>query len=180
MPLLTVIALIALPFLEIGLMVLVGSQIGAAWTIVALGALSLAGVLVVRHAGRGAYADLQRALRTGEPPRADLLDTLMLLAGGVLLAVPGFLTGLAGALMALPPTRPALRWAVDGWLRRRLERVRAQMEADLLTLRDYASGAAGPDGGFRPGRGRVIQGRVIHDEPGQDGPGEGTPPVLRG
>ena len=43
MPLLTVLALMALPLVEIGLIVLVAGQIGVAWTIVALGALSLTG-----------------------------------------------------------------------------------------------------------------------------------------
>lgn len=175
MPLLTVIALMALPFLEIWLMILVAGQIGVTWTIAALCASSVTGVLVVRRAGRGAYADAQRALRTGTEPRADLLDTLMLLAGGVLLAVPGFLTALLGALMALPLTRPALRWVVSGWFRRRLDRMRAQMEADLLTLHDYASG-----GDPRPGAGRVVQGRIIHDEPEQNGPEASSPPATRG
>ncbi len=179
MPLLTVIALMALPFLEIWLMILVAGQIGVTWTIAALCASSVTGVLVVRRAGRGAYADAQRALRTGTEPRADLLDTLMLLAGGVLLAVPGFLTALLGALMALPLTRPALRWVVSGWFRRRLDRMRAQMEADLLTLRDYASGGVPPGGDPRPGAGRVVQGRIIHDEPEQNGPEASSPPATR-
>ena len=69
MPLLTVLALMALPLVEIGLIVLVAGQIGVAWTIVALGALSLTGVLVVRRAGRGAYLDAQQALRTVAAPR---------------------------------------------------------------------------------------------------------------
>ncbi|MEY9211333.1 FxsA family protein [Thermobifida halotolerans] len=162
MPLLILIALMALPFLEIWLMILVGSQIGATWTIASLCALSVVGVLVARRAGRGAYADAQQTLRTGTPLGGDLVDTLMLLAGGVLLAVPGFLTALLGALMALPFTRPALRWLVRSWARRHLDRARAQMEADLLTLRDHAPGARVPDD--RPGAGRVIQGRVIHDD----------------
>jgi len=180
MPLLTVLALMALPLVEIGLIVLVAGQIGVAWTIVALGALSLTGVLVVRRAGRGAYLDAQQALRTGVPPRADLVDTLMLLAGGALLILPGFLTGILGALLALPVTRPLLRGAVNRWFQRRVERMRARMEADLLTLQDYVSGASPAGGDPRPGAGRIIQGRIIYDEPDPgNSPGDSAPPALR-
>lgn len=179
MPLLTVLALVALPFVEIGLIVLVSSQIGVTWTIVTLGVLSLAGVLVVRQAGRDAYTDAQQALRSGQAPRADLLDTLMLLAGGILLVIPGFLTALFGAFLALPATRPLLRGIVDRWFQRRLDRMRVQMEADLLTLHDYVTGVSPTGDDPRPGAGRIIQGRIIHDEPEQDDSGNGSPPVRR-
>ncbi|TDQ50233.1 FxsA family protein [Actinorugispora endophytica] len=162
MPLLTVIALMALPFLEIWLMILVSGQIGVSWTIALLCALSITGVLVVRRAGRGAYTDARKAMRTGEPPKGSLLDTLMLLVGGVLLVTPGFLTALLGALMALPFTRPVLRWAFRGWAERRLARVRAQMEADLVSVRENT-----PDD-RPPGSGRIIQGRIVtDDDPGR-------------
>lgn len=159
MPLLIVIALMALPFLEIWLMILVGGQLGVTWTVALLCALSVTGVLVVRRAGRGAHTEVQRALSSGQPLRGDPLNTLMLLVGGILLVVPGFVTALLGALAALPLTRPALRWLVRGWATRRVERMRTRMEAELLTLRDHPPGGQPP-----PGTGRVIRGRVIHDD----------------
>ena len=104
----------------------------------------------------------------------------MLLAGGALLILPGFLTGILGALLALPVTRPLLRGAVNRWFQRRVERMRARMEADLLTLQDYVSGASPAGGDPRPGAGRIIQGRIIYDEPDPgNSPGDSAPPALR-
>ncbi|MFC7327157.1 FxsA family protein [Marinactinospora rubrisoli] len=162
MPLLAVLALMALPFLEIWVMILIGQQIGVAWTILALFATTVAGVLVTRRAGTRAFRDADEAMRTGTPPRGGLLDTLMLFVGGVLLTVPGFITGLVGLVLALPVTRPALRWAFTAWARRRM----ARMTADPGGVRVGVRVPGQPHGeppAARPGEGTVIQGRVIGD-----------------
>ncbi|GLU48815.1 FxsA family protein [Nocardiopsis ansamitocini] len=166
MPLLFVIALMALPFLEIWVMILVGQQIGVSWTIALLCALTVSGVLVVRRAGRSAYRDVEKAMRTGVQPKDTPLDMLMLLVGGILLVTPGFITAVLGALLVLPVTRPVLRWAFTGWAARRLERMRVRMEADLATLGDAAPGNAPGSGGPKrtPGGGQVIQGHIVTDD----------------
>lgn len=169
MPLLIVIALMALPFLEIWIMVLAAGQIGVPWTIAALFALTLTGVFVVRRAGTRAFRDTDEAMRTGKEPERGLLDTLMVLVGGILLITPGFITAVLGALLALPVTRPALRWAFQGWARRRMEKMRSRMDADLTAM---GVRTRRPDDG-RPGSGTVIKGTVVEpDEPshGPDGP----------
>ncbi|MBV2365014.1 FxsA family protein [Streptomonospora nanhaiensis] len=167
MPLLIVIALMALPFLEIWLMILVGQQIGVAWTIAALFALSTAGVLVLRRAGTTTFREADRAMRTGQPPKGSLLDTLMLLVGGVLLIIPGFVTGALGALLALPFTRPALRWAFTAWAERRIRRLRDSAEAEFVAQGGVVPGPRGEP--RAPSGGRVIRGRIV--EEGTDQPG---------
>ncbi|WP_344970074.1 FxsA family protein [Salinactinospora qingdaonensis] len=160
MPLLIAMALLALPFLEIWLMIVIGQQIGAGVTIAALFAASLGGALVVRHAGTRAYRDAEEAIRTGTPPAGGVLDTLMLFVGGILLAIPGFVTAAVGLVLALPFTRPALRWLFSAWAKRRVERMRAN--ADLVTLNGYPRTRPWPNA---PSDGsQVVQGRVIHDD----------------
>lgn len=159
MPILALIALLALPFLEIWVMIAAGAQFGAAWTVAALFAASAAGAVVIRLAGMRAFRDVDEAMRTGQPPRRGMLDTLMLLVGGILLAVPGFVTAAAGVVLALPLTRPALRWAFERWARRRMERMGAAVvDADFVDL----SG----DVGARQQRPetRVIRGTVVSDD----------------
>lgn len=170
MPLLTVLALMALPFLEIWLMILVGGRIGVPWTIAALFALSALGVLVLRRAGRRAAHEADALMRTGTAPRDGVLDPLMLMAGGVLLITPGFITAAAGLLLVLPLTRPALRWIFTGWAERRVARMQARMEAESA-----ARGGRVPPQGRPPGGsgGQVIQGRFV-DDPDED-PGGGGP-----
>src|SRR5258705_2586948 len=102
------IALLLLPLAE-----LVGFGL-VAWTSGLLEALALmvlpsvAGALVLRHAGRGQMAGLRTALR-----RNDGLGQVtgsagfMVALGGILLLLPGFITDLAGACLLLGPVR---RW----------------------------------------------------------------------
>ena len=188
MPLLLVLALMALPFLEVWLMIVVGGQIGAPWTLAALVSLLILGVAVLRHTGRALREVIQEtdeAMRTGQQPRKGLLDPLMLMAGGILLVIPGFLTAALGLLLATPFTRPALRWVFAGWAARRMRKVQDRVNEE------FAAGATIPEqgpfgprapgdpfgrtpGGANPGgadrdrpaanRGRVIQGRFEPDE----------------
>ncbi|GHC86374.1 hypothetical protein GCM10007079_29650 [Nocardiopsis terrae] len=150
MPLLTVLALMALPFAEVGLMIWVGGQIGVPWTLAALVSLMVLGVAVLRHTGRAFREVVQQAdeaMRTGEQPRKGLLDPLMLMAGGILLVVPGFLTAAVGLLLATPFTRPALRWAFAGWAARRMRRMQERVNEEFA-----ARGATIPNQGpFGPG-----------------------------
>jgi UPF0716 protein FxsA len=169
MPLLAVLALMALPFVEVWLMIVVGGWIGVPWTLATLVSLTVLGVYVVRRAGTKAFRDADEAMRTGEPPRNGLLDPLMLMAGGVLLIVPGFITAFLGLLLVTPVTRPALRWAFAGWARRRMRRMQERMNEESVVQGPTAQGRPGDPFGRRPGGGqgdpaapkggRVIQAR---------------------
>lgn len=190
MPLLIVLALMALPFAEIGLMIAIGGWIGVPWTIALLFAVSASGVLVLRRAGTKTFRDADAAMRTGTPPQGSLLDTLMMLVGGVLMAIPGFITGAVGAVLALPFTRPLLRWAFVAMAERRMRRMGATVYGTVPPGAGgpgfgggAGPGSAGPgagpsgpaggqgsgsgsDAGERPGRGKVIQGKVIPPQGG--------------
>ncbi|MCY9783250.1 FxsA family protein [Nocardiopsis sp. EMB25] len=175
MPLLTVLALMALPFLEVWLMIAVGGWIGVPWTLAALVALMVLGVAVLRRAGTKAFRDADQAMRSGEPPRGGLLDPLMVMAGGVLFIIPGFLTALLGLLMVLPFTRPALRWAFAGWARRRMRRMQERMNEEFAAQGVNVPGQGGPGGpfGHRPGGSAGPGG-------GADRPGSGNGRVIQG
>ncbi|WP_141923016.1 FxsA family protein [Haloactinospora alba] len=163
MPLLIVIALMALPFVEVWLMVVVGQQIGAAWTVLALFGLSATGAVVLRSAGIRAHRAVEEAMRTGKSLQNGPLEMLMVMVGGILLLVPGFLTGLLGAVVALPVTRPALRWAFTAWAERRMARMRATMNAEsAVPGRQEATGPGHTNGA--PGSGRVVRGRVVSED----------------
>lgn len=164
LPLLIVISLMALPFLEIWLMILVGQTIGVAWTIGLLFVLSAAGVVVLRRAGTKTFREADAAMRTGQPPQRSLLDTLMLMVGGILLLTPGFVTAVLGAVMALPFTRPALRWAFTAWAERRIKRMRDSAEAEFVAQGGRIPPQPGRPGERAPSGGRIIQGRVVEDE----------------
>ncbi|WP_046468215.1 FxsA family protein [Allosalinactinospora lopnorensis] len=173
MPLLIVLALMALPFLEIWLIILAGQQIGVAWTIAALFLLSASGLLVLRGAGTKAFREADETMRTGVPPQGSLLDTLMTLVGGILLLTPGFITGAVGAVLALPFTRPALKWAFIGWAERRIQKMGATVhgsDGPVVTLGGQNTSWR-ERGGSAPGGGRVVPGHIVEDDETGDAKG---------
>jgi len=112
--------LLVLPLAEIATFLLVASQIGFAKALVLVVLISLFGVLVLRHAGIAQVTRLRagggdfRTIAWGGPGAGTAL-------GGILLVVPGFVSGVLGFLMIVPATRD---WLVRTALRHLLDRPR--------------------------------------------------------
>jgi UPF0716 protein FxsA len=102
-------AVLALPILELAAFIALASTIGLLWTIALMVATSLAGALVLRHAGGNHIARMRVAMGDGgfTALQADSAGTLTLLAG-ILLLIPGFITDALGVLLLLAPLRRAL------------------------------------------------------------------------
>lgn len=99
------LALLALPILEIYLLIQVGSLIGFLPTLFLLFGAAGLGTWLLQTQGWTTWNRLQQSLARGELPAADLLDGAMIVAGGALLLLPGFLSDLAGLLCLIPFTR---------------------------------------------------------------------------
>src|SRR5579871_1641231 len=67
------------------------------------------GTWVLRSQGRAAWRRLGAAVSAGRSPGREVLDGALILIGGLLLIVPGFLSDVLGAIALLPPTRALLR-----------------------------------------------------------------------
>ncbi len=63
----------------------------------------------LRSQGRAAWRRLSAAVAAGRSPGREVLDGVLIMLGGLLLIVPGFLSDLVGVLALLPPTRSLLR-----------------------------------------------------------------------
>jgi UPF0716 protein FxsA len=105
---------------EITVFVLVGNAIGAGWTLLALAAICLAGLVLLRREGIRGWRRFRAAAEAGRPPGEQVTDGLVGLAGALLLAVPGFVTAAAGLLLLLPPLRGVARRAVEASMARRV------------------------------------------------------------
>jgi UPF0716 protein FxsA len=103
------LALLALPFMELAAFVAVAAAIGFAWALTLVLATSLAGALVLRQAGGSHIARVRVALGDGSfaALQADSRGFLILLAG-ILLLIPGFITDVVGLLLLIAPLRQAL------------------------------------------------------------------------
>jgi UPF0716 protein FxsA len=103
------LAVLALPFLELAAFIAVAGWLGLLWTLALMAATSLAGAMVLRHAGGNHIARVRVAMADGgfSALQADSAGTLTLLAG-ILLLIPGFITDIVGLLLLLAPLRRAL------------------------------------------------------------------------
>lgn len=96
---------VAVPLLELAIIIQVGQLIGVAWTIVSLLAISLAGAALVKQEGLRAVMRFREALGAGRWPGVEVVDGALLLFAGALLLTPGYFTDAVGLLLLLPPSR---------------------------------------------------------------------------
>lgn len=97
---------------EVALLVLAVRWLGAWPTFLLVLGTSLLGGWIILTAGVSAYGSLEEAVRVGRAPDARLADAGMVMSGGLLLVLPGFLSDIAGVLTVVPATRPLVRRAV--------------------------------------------------------------------
>ncbi len=99
------------PIAEIVVFALVAMWIGLIRALILLLATTLLGILVLRRVGRGRLAGFRVAVgdRNMTAVEGDG-GALLIVLGGILLVIPGFITGLAGLLLLLGPIR---RWCAD-------------------------------------------------------------------
>jgi UPF0716 protein FxsA len=106
---LVLLLLICWPIAELVVAVKVAETIGVLLTVLLLLAGLPLGAWLARAEGRAAWRRLRLAANTGRPPGREVLDGALVLAGGALLIVPGFITDALGLLLLLPPTRSLAR-----------------------------------------------------------------------
>jgi UPF0716 protein FxsA len=106
---LALLLLIAVPILELWVFVQVANAIGFWWALLALATLSIGGAWLTKLAGVGVLGRLRQRVAAGESPDRELADGVLLLVAGLLLLVPGFVTGVIGLLLLLPPVRALVR-----------------------------------------------------------------------
>lgn len=94
-----------LAIVEIVVFVLVAQAIGAGWALLALLAFSAAGMVMLAREGRRGWARVREATRGGTPVGTQAADGIAGAAGALLLFLPGFLTGVVGAIVLIPPIR---------------------------------------------------------------------------
>ena len=94
---------------ELFVAIKVADAIGVLATVVLLLLSWPIGSWALRSQGRAAWRRLGAAAAAGRSPGREVLDGALVLLGGVLLIVPGFISDVLGALALLPPTRALMR-----------------------------------------------------------------------
>jgi UPF0716 protein FxsA len=99
---------IAVPLIEIYLLIQVGAYIGALPTVGLVVLTALTGAFLVRIQGLATVAKIRRSMDQGELPAGSLTEGLILLTAGVLLLTPGFFTDTLGFICLIPRVRQRL------------------------------------------------------------------------
>jgi len=154
------IGFVALVVAEVYVLIAVAHATSAVVAVLLLLGTSVVGGALVRREGAKAWARAARAVEQGRAPGREVADGALILAGGALLLIPGFITDALGLLVVLPPTRRLFRGALGVAFVRRLTR---RFDA-----------RPGPSGRGRSGRRRrgdtVIDGEVLNRTRRRDRP----------
>ena len=106
--------LLLIPVAEIAVFIQVGSRLGVGMTLLLVLASAVFGIWLVRAQGFATATRVQAMIARGESPALSMLEGLALLAAGVLLLIPGFLTDVAAFVLLIPPLR---RLIIQAYLR---------------------------------------------------------------
>jgi UPF0716 protein FxsA len=107
------------PLVELFLLIEIGSHIGTLNTIALLILSGILGLTLLRWEGLRTLRQIQLTLAQGEIPAEEVLDGVLIFAGGILLLIPGVLTDVFGLCLLVPFTRLHFK----RWLRRRFDRM---------------------------------------------------------
>jgi UPF0716 protein FxsA len=99
------LAVLILAVVEIAVFVGVAQLIGFGWALLALLLVSGAGMFALAREGRRGWRRVREAARSNAPVGPQAADGIAGAAGALLLFIPGFLTGIVGALVLIPPIR---------------------------------------------------------------------------
>jgi UPF0716 protein FxsA len=104
--------LVIVPIVEIAVLIAVGQVIGVGWTLALMLATSVLGGWLLRTQGARAWRAFRDDVNAGRPPGHAVTDGLLVLAGGMFMLVPGFVSDVIGVLLIAPPTRRLARGLV--------------------------------------------------------------------
>ena len=144
------------PVLELYVFVQVAGSVGFGTALLGAVIATFVGISLVKRQGLGVLRRANDKVARGEAPTDEVVNGTLLLLAGILLLLPGFVTGAAGLLLLLPPVRALLR----GSLRRRFA------AGPIVISGPMRMGGFGPGAAF-PGRGR---GEVLDADSWEDPP----------
>ena len=154
---------IAIPLLELAVLIRVGQHIGVAATIGIVVATAILGLLVVRREGLSMVTRARQALATGNPPIMPVAEGALVFLSGALLILPGLIGDSIGIVLLIPPVRRAVAvWALGRFA-----------TAGATRIRIFTSGERRPDrrngGSARPQKpGPIIEGEYTRIDDADD------------
>jgi len=126
---------IAVPLVELGLLLQVGAWIGTGPTIALVVVTAIAGASLARWQGLSAIERARTMAAAGRLPAGPVFDGILILLAAALLLTPGILTDIVGFLLLVPGARRFV-----------LRRIRKKVEAAEGSPGKVAPERPAPDG----------------------------------
>jgi UPF0716 protein FxsA len=178
MVVLLLVLLVAVPLIELAAFVFVADHLGVLAALALVILCSLGGIALVKREGLGSWRRAQARFGAGETPTTELLNGLLILVAGVLMAIPGFVTDALGLLLLIPPVRALVRLAVFG-------RFEKQLRDAIVTAPGGMTFGATTAGRTFTGPAsygvvdvQEVDGVEVHDDPTDGGPHHGGAGAL--
>ena len=116
------ILFITIPILEVFVLLDASEYIGLWPTILLVISTGVAGAYLAKSQGIDLLQRIQAATNRGELPAQELIDGLFILAGGLVLLTPGFITDLFGFILLVPWSRAPLKRYLMAWFKNKIDR----------------------------------------------------------
>ena len=116
-----------LPMTELVLLIKIGRHIGLLNAILIVIATGIFGASLARWQGLTVIREVQNQLSVGIMPKEEILDGIMILAGGLLLLTPGLITDFIGLTGIIPYTRKWIKYLVKKKLKQMIDEGRFQI-----------------------------------------------------
>ena len=94
-----------LPMVELYLLIMLGSRIGAMPTIGLIVITGIIGATLARQQGLSVLSKIQREMASGKPPTHELIEGALIVVGGIVLLTPGIVTDIFGFSLLVPSLR---------------------------------------------------------------------------
>ena len=124
---------VVVPFVELYILIELGSRIGVAATLGIVIITGIVGAYLAKYEGLYVLRRIQMELASGSMPADALFDGVLVLIGGVLLLTPGILTDATGFLLLLPGSRGLFKMYIKRWIERKIQSGQMQMTFQAQT-----------------------------------------------
>ncbi|MBO0996237.1 membrane protein FxsA [Bacillus sp. SD075] len=114
--------IIAMPVVEIIVLLLSGNLIGFWPTLFLIVATGLIGAYLAKRQGMETWKKAQEQIRYGMMPGNEIIDGICIFIGAALLLSPGLISDIMGLILVFPPTRNLLKPIVIRFMMNRMNK----------------------------------------------------------
>jgi UPF0716 protein FxsA len=120
------ILFVAIPLLELYILIKVGKYLGTENTILIVILTGILGAAFARSQGAGIINKIRETLNQGQIPGNEMIQGILIFAGGIMLITPGFLTDILGFSLILPYSRQIFAGFLISYIKKKIESGRVQ------------------------------------------------------